>query len=415
MSANGTTRAYGGRGRSRAATGQIASMNYSHPDPAVRPEALRAEAQRYYSQAISACLARLHCSVDLLQHPALTELQSAGLLRDVEEQTSRLNSLMRHVWAAGGLSALPGEPAQSAVPVREPLARLVAEYRAVAPQNGYALRLAAQPTVAPYALPSLLVVFQLLLDNALRRSPAGATVEIVAEDDPAGEGWQVHIRDLGAGLGPSELDSVFADWSLAAPAAVYGLGLSLAQLVVEALGGQLWVESGQPRGATFSFSLPRHVLPRRWNVSRPKVLVIEENLELNGSLKAAYEEAGFDVATAASVEAGLSRLRDFAPNLVLLELPPGSPAGQASLAALRQCGHAAVIFLVAPRDREAVPEALWQGASDCVVKPFHVRELIARTRAILRRRAVAPVVPARPVPRLRPALIQRPKINPLLQ
>jgi CheY-like chemotaxis protein len=388
-------------------------MNFSVQDPAVHAEALQAEAQRYYSQAVSACLARLHCAVDLLQHPALTELQAAGLLRDVDEQTSRLNSLMRHVWA-GGLNAPPGEP-PAAVPLQAPLARLLAEYWAVAPQHGYELCLAAQPTVAASALPSLLVACQLLLDNALRRSPAGATVEITAEDDPAGEGWQVHIRDLGAELPPGEVESVFADWSLAAPSAVYGLGLSLAQLVVEALGGQLWVESGPGRGATFSFSLPRHVLPRRWNVSRPKVLVIEENTALSGTLSAAYEDAGFEVETAASVEAGLGRLPDFAPNVVLLELPPGSPAGQDSLTTLRRCGQAAVIFLVAPRDREAVPEALWQGASDCVVKPFHIRELIARTRAILRRRAAPAPALVRSALRPRPSLIQRPKINPLLQ
>jgi DNA-binding response OmpR family regulator len=70
---------------------------------------------------------------------------------------------------------------------------------------------------------------------------------------------------------------------------------------------------------------------------------------------------------------------------------------------------------VPPADREAVPDALWQGASDCLVKPFHVRELIARTRAILRRRPTVPAFDMRSGGRFQPGLVQRPKVNPFLQ
>jgi DNA-binding response OmpR family regulator len=150
-------------------------------------------------------------------------------------------------------------------------------------------------------------------------------------------------------------------------------------------------------------------------VSRPKILLIEEGSELSASLKAGYEEAGFEVETAASAEDGLARVPAFAPSLVLLELSPASRAGQACLVALRQCSNAAVIFLVAPEERAAVADALWQGATDCLVKPFNIRELIARTHAILRRRTATSTVQPRDGTPLRTGFIQRPKINPLLQ
>ena len=390
-------------------------MRFStHTQPST-PAALTVECQRLYSQAVATCLARLQRAADLLRQPLLSEAQSASLLCDLEAQTDRLNTLLRQALAAGTLGALASGEAPEQVALPGVLASLVSEYQALSPAHTFHLRLAAAPVTPAYALAGVLIVFQLLLDNAVRCTPAGESISIEGQAAADGSGWDFHIRDRGAGIAPRHLENLFDNPSLAAPAAVYGLGLSLARLVVEALGGRLWVESELDEGATFSFSLPRDVLPRRWPVSRPKVLVIEENTELRATLKAGFEEAGFEVQTAVSAAQGLSVVDDFAPNLVLLELAPASLAGQAALVSLRQCSDAAVIFLVAPGDRGSVADALWQGASDCLVKPFHIRELIARTRAILRRRPAPSLPDLRAAARPRAPLIHRPKINPLLQ
>jgi two-component system response regulator ChvI len=121
------------------------------------------------------------------------------------------------------------------------------------------------------------------------------------------------------------------------------------------------------------------------------------------------------VERAPSAEAGLALVPDYAPSRVVVALSPGSAAGKACLAALRQASQAAVIFLVAPEERDTVPEALWQGASDCLVKPFHVRELIARTRAILRRHQAAAQPPPRDMVRWLTALGPQRKSDPMLQ
>ena len=388
-------------------------MHLANQSSQASPSLLQAECQRFYSQAVGACLARLQRSVDLLGQPLLSDEQAASLLRDIDVQTERLNTLVRHVLAAGGLSALAANDSPQPVSLVGVLTALVDEYQAASPTAPFSLQLSALPATPGYAVPCVLLALQLLLDNALRCSPPGQSIAVVCEDELGTDGWQFHVQDRGAGIDPQLLDSLFENPNQAAPAPIYGLGLTLARYIVEALGGRMWVASQLGEGATFSFSLPRHVLPRRWTVSRPKVMVIEANVDLCATLKAGYEEAGFEVEIAPTAEAGLARVSDFAPNLVLLELSPASLAGQACLATLRQCSEAAVIFLVAEDERAAVADALWQGASDCLVKPFHIRELIARTRAILRRRPAAGA--SRSAGRPHANWLQGPKINPLLQ
>lgn len=372
--------------------------------PAVSAARLAAEGQRFFSQAAAACLAALQGSVDLLRQPLLSELQLASLHRDIDHQSARLNVLVRHVLTGGDPHAC------QAVALGHSLEPLLDDYRRLSPAHQFRLRLHGQPSTAAFAVPGFLLVMQLLLDNALRRTPGGQIITITGEAAGPETGCRFHIDDAGAELSGAQLDALFECPSLAGATAVYGLGLSLAQCVVAALGGRLWAANAPGQGATFSLSLPTPALTRRWIVTRPRVLLIAAEPGLCASLKAGYEEAGYEVATAASAEAGLDLLPDFDPSLVLLEMSPASPAGQACLDTLRQRSRAAVIFLVAPDDRGAVPDALWQGASDCLVKPFHVRELIARTGAILRRHLAAPLSM-----REWPGLPQSALVSPMLQ
>jgi hypothetical protein len=75
-------------------------MNVSNPTRrAVTPALLEAECQRWYSQAVAACLARLQRSVELLQQPLLSDVQIASLHREIDDQTARLNTLRSRSWA----------------------------------------------------------------------------------------------------------------------------------------------------------------------------------------------------------------------------------------------------------------------------------------------------------------------------
>jgi CheY-like chemotaxis protein len=378
---------------------------------------LAAENQCYYSQAVRACLARLQRTVDLLQQPLLSEVALASLHHELEAQTRRLNVVVRHLLPAANLAGrswatgFKYRPA-ALLPVLQPVLQ---EYQALVPELAFVLRPDAAPVIDASAVPATRLVVQLLLDNAVRRGLAGHAIELAAEAADDGHDWTFHVHDGGASLSAAHLSTLFDDPGQVGAGTIYGLGLSLAGFLVEALGGRLWASSAPGQGATFSFSLSRQVLPRRWTLSRPKVLLIEDDAELCAALRAGYEEAGFEVQAAPTLEAGLALMPAFAPSLVLLELSPARLASMGGLADVRRCSDAAVICLVPSSDRESVADALWQGASDCVVKPFHMRELLARTRAILRRRSAPPQAPPSPGDRLKLGLPLRPRANPLLQ
>jgi two-component system OmpR family sensor kinase/two-component system sensor histidine kinase BaeS len=109
-------------------------------------------------------------------------------------------------------------------------------------------------------------VLRNLLINALRHTPPGGSV--TAEVHLANGFVETAIVDTGEGIAPDDLSHVFERFWRADPARAHGdrfnastgLGLSVAQSLVEAQGGRIWVESTVGKGATFRFTLP--VLPK---------------------------------------------------------------------------------------------------------------------------------------------------------
>ncbi len=101
-----------------------------------------------------------------------------------------------------------------------------------------------------------------LLVNALRHTPAGGTVTVTAT--PGATDLEIAVVDTGEGIAAEDLPHVFdrfwrADRSRSRDRLLTGgsgLGLSVAQSLVEAHGGRIWVESAAGRGAAFRFTLP---------------------------------------------------------------------------------------------------------------------------------------------------------------
>jgi signal transduction histidine kinase len=96
-----------------------------------------------------------------------------------------------------------------------------------------------------------------LLDNALKYTPAGGTVELTCRNEA--DRIRVDIRDSGIGIAPEETDRIFerfyrCEKSRSTPG--NGLGLSLAQTVIDAHGGTLQVRSTPNEGSVFTVTLP---------------------------------------------------------------------------------------------------------------------------------------------------------------
>jgi two-component system sensor histidine kinase KdpD len=98
-----------------------------------------------------------------------------------------------------------------------------------------------------------------LLDNAAKYSSPGTQIKVSARAEP--ERLVIGIRDKGRGLSPSEQAKLFSPFQRLENnrpdrARGAGLGLMVCQRLVEAHGGEIWVESKKGKGSTFYFTLP---------------------------------------------------------------------------------------------------------------------------------------------------------------
>jgi PAS domain S-box-containing protein len=102
-------------------------------------------------------------------------------------------------------------------------------------------------------------VFSILVENALRYSPAGGTVTVGARRNA--DRVEVRVVDQGTGIPAAEREWIFrkfyrAESAARDGAAGTGLGLFIAKELVNAMGGRIWVDSTEGQGSSFAFELP---------------------------------------------------------------------------------------------------------------------------------------------------------------
>ncbi len=119
-----------------------------------------------------------------------------------------------------------------------------------------------------------------------------------------------------------------------------------------------------------------------------RLLVVEDDRDLNRQIKAALERVGYAVDQAFDGEEG-AFLGDTEPyDAIILDLGLPAKDGVSVLTDWRKAGRMAPVLILTARDRwgEKV-RGFDAGADDYVTKPFHVEELVARLRALMRRAA----------------------------
>ncbi|WAS83122.1 MULTISPECIES: ATP-binding protein [unclassified Corallococcus] len=265
-----------------------------------------------------------------------------------------------------------------------------------------------------------------LLSNAFKFTFQGTLTVRLREEDGRVE---LTVSDTGTGIPEHELPLVFDRFHRVAGARGRshegsGIGLALVRELVELHGGQVSVESTPGQGSTFTLSLPTgtaHLPPEQlrapsreaarapnpevfveeaalWlsdteeapvpapvpeappGVVRGQVLVADDNADMRDYVRRSLE-GRFRVTTVADGHAALALARQHPPDVVLSDVMMPGLDGFGLLRALKldpRTAHVPVILLSARAGEEAKVEGLTAGADDYLVKPFGVRELVAR-------------------------------------
>ena len=122
-------------------------------------------------------------------------------------------------------------------------------------------------------------------------------------------------------------------------------------------------------------------------MSDGSILIVEDDTTLLRGLKDSFEAHGYEVATAADGEAGLTAAMKDQVDLILLDIMLPKINGYEICRFVRQAKIDVPIIMLTAKDQESdIVMGLNLGADDYVTKPFSLRELLARVNAALRRR-----------------------------
>ena len=248
-----------------------------------------------------------------------------------------------------------------------------------------------------------------LMDNAIKYSGGGRTVEVCVLPGPAEV--TVEVRDEGPGIAEGEQELIFHEFSRihhpGARVAGAGLGLALAKELTEAMGGRIGVRSRVGVGSTFWVTLPATsaaVDTGGASVARPEpearregwVAVIDDDEDIRALATVVLERAGYSVHADDGTAGVAERVARVRPRAVLLDLNLGERTGTQVLAELRQRDELrsipvlAFTAAVADADRRLALDAGFDGHVPKPVEPDHLLARVNDAIAAGRRTAPAP-------------------------
>src|SRR4051812_47443519 len=128
----------------------------------------------------------------------------------------------------------------------------------------------------------------------------------------------------------------------------------------------------------------------------PRVLVVEDDEEIAQVLQRSLRLEGYEVRLSSDGESALEQTHAFLPDLIVLDLGLPKIDGIEVARRMRSDDDDTPILILTARDAlDARVEGLDSGADDYLVKPFERQELLARIRALLRRRPPRGMAPLR--------------------
>ncbi|HVP75511.1 MAG TPA: HAMP domain-containing sensor histidine kinase [Gaiellaceae bacterium] len=191
--------------------------------------------------------------LELLRDEDLDEPTRAEFLGTMSEQVQRLSKLATDLLDLSRLDAGGIRFEREPVPLGELARELVDEFTALALRSAHPLEAeAGQGGVVLADRERVLQIGRALVDNALRHTPGGTRVRIVAR------GATLAVEDDGPGIPAEQWEQVFARFTRldGSRASGTGLGLAIARELAERMGGEIRLASERGRGTAFTLVLP---------------------------------------------------------------------------------------------------------------------------------------------------------------
>jgi len=118
-----------------------------------------------------------------------------------------------------------------------------------------------------------------------------------------------------------------------------------------------------------------------------KILIIEDEIDLQDVIRTFLEKEKFLVEVAKDYNSGLEKVANYDYDCILLDIMLPGGNGMQLLSEMRDLGKDGSVIIISAKDSvEDKVEGLELGADDYLAKPFHLAELLARVKSVLRRK-----------------------------
>jgi DNA-binding response OmpR family regulator len=124
-------------------------------------------------------------------------------------------------------------------------------------------------------------------------------------------------------------------------------------------------------------------------VQAGRLLIVEDDDRIRAAMRLALEDEGYEVSEADRAESALQQMRRAAPDVMIVDLMLGEVDGFSCIREVRRFSDVPIIIVSARLDTHDIVAGLEAGADDYVTKPFQIKEISARLRALRRRAAAA--------------------------
>ena len=339
-------------------------------------------------------LAPIRNAVALMERRKITDPLVESMRQTIDRQSQNLTRIVDELLDVNRVARGQFVIEKQTLDLRDVIARAVETSRPIIDRHGHHLQLSIpdQP-IDCYGDPMRLAqVLVNILNNAAKYTPDGGDIRLsTAVKDSRVE---LRVRDNGRGIERDAIDRIFDLFMQVDPQAGsalggLGVGLALVRRIVELHGGSVHVVSdGLGKGSEFIVRLPIIAPPEKAGSARMddaaeaagvslRLLVIDDNVDATNSLGLLLQALGHTVRTAYDGPTGIALAREFAPDVVLLDLGMPGMSGYDVARALRAQGSRQTIVAVTGwGDTAAKRQAREAGFDHHLVKPVDEADLI---------------------------------------